>query len=178
MKCPHCGYQHSKVIDSRSTSAGTRRRRQCLKCGYRFTTYEHVHANGLLVVKKDGRREEFSREKLSSGLRKACAKRPVDEASIEKVVDDIEQKLQGMGKREASTAVIGELVMQHLERLDRVAYIRFASVYRDFADIRTFKKAIDALVQSQEAESTASQLPLIPRDAIDHDPVTRSRKGG
>jgi transcriptional repressor NrdR len=175
MKCPHCGYQHSKVIDSRSTSAGTRRRRQCLKCGYRFTTYEHVHANGLLVVKKDGRREEFSREKLSSGLRKACAKRPVDEASIEKVVDDIEQKLQRMGKREASTSVIGELVMQHLERLDRVAYVRFASVYRDFADIQTFKKAIDALVQSQETESPPSQLPLIPCEPLDRDALRASR---
>ena len=179
MKCPHCGYQDSKVIESRGASAGIRRRRQCLECGFRFTTYERLQSNALTIVKKDGRREEFNRDKLAAGLRKACAKRPVDEESIEQTVDDIEQTLQEMGKAEAPSSLIGELVMQHLQRLDRVAYIRFASVYRDFADIETFKQAIDALVQSQEEEGIPAQLPLIPRITLrNYSEGRRARKGG
>ena len=178
MKCPHCEYQDSRVIESRSTSAGIRRRRQCLQCGFRFTTYERIQTNSLAIVKKDGRREEFSRDKLAVGLHKACAKRPVDEESIERAVDEIEQTLQEMGKIEAPSSIIGELVMQHLQQLDRVAYIRFASVYRDFADVETFKEAIDALVQSQESESVPAQLPLIPRGTLRDDNGRKAQTGG
>jgi len=164
MQCPYCDYQDSKVIDSRSISAGVRRRRQCLHCGRRFTTYERIQAESFLVVKKDGRREEFSRDKLTAGIRKACTKRPIAYENIERLVDDIEHQLHQMGKVEVPGSIIGELVMERLSRLDRVAYIRFASIYRDFADIETFKKEVDALVEIEEVKPPSAQLPLISQD--------------
>ena len=162
MRCPYCDYQDSKVIDSRSTATGIRRRRQCLHCSTRFTTYEQVHSDTFLVVKKDGRREEFSRDKLTLGIRKACVKRPIASESIEHLVEQIEEELQQQNKVEVSSQVIGEMVMERLRLLDRVAYIRFASVYRDFADIETFKEEVDALIQGHEEAPTSVQLPMMP----------------
>jgi transcriptional repressor NrdR len=162
MKCPYCGYQDSKVIDSRSIGAGIRRRRQCLHCSSRFTTYERVHADSFLVIKKDGRREEFNRDKLTGGIHKACAKRPVSNEAIERVVDEIEKELHQLGKGELPSSLIGELVMERLRELDRIAFIRFASVYREFADIETFREEVDALVV-REAAPCPAQLPLFSR---------------
>jgi len=167
MKCPYCGYQDSKVIDSRGVSEGVRRRRECLHCGSRFTTYERVHANSFLVIKKDGRREEFNRDKLTVGIRKACAKRPIANETIERLVDQIEEELHHLGKVEIPSILIGNLVMGRLREIDRIAYIRFASVYREFTDVENFKEEVDALVQGQEVgEKLAAQLPLIPRKEV------------
>lgn len=164
MNCPYCQYKDSKVIDSRAINEGVRRRRQCLHCGSRFTTYERLQANSFLVVKKDGRREEFSRDKLTAGIRKACTKRPIADGDIEQLVDRIEEELHQLGRIEVPSATIGGLVMGHLRELDRIAYIRFASVYREFADVESFKQEIDALFQPQEPRISAAQLPLIPRE--------------
>ena len=175
MKCPYCEYQDSKVIDSRSVNEGVRRRRQCLHCGSRFTTYERVQAASFLVVKKDGRREEFSRDKLTTGIRKACTKRSIANEDIERLVDKVEEELHQLGKVEVSSTTVGGLVMEHLRELDRIAYIRFASVYREFADVESFKQEVDALVQGQGKIPTA-QLPLI---APEESPVsTKSRTRG
>jgi transcriptional repressor NrdR len=164
MNCPYCQYKDSKVIDSRGVNEGVRRRRECLRCGARFTTYERLQVNSFLVAKKDGRREEFSRDKLTTGIRKACAKRPVANEDIERLVDRIEEELHQLGRIEVPSATIGGLVMGHLRELDRIAYIRFASVYRQFADVESFKQEIDALVQPQEPAISAAQLPLIPQE--------------
>ncbi len=145
MRCPHCDHTDSKVIDSRDAGARHRRRRECLACESRFTTYEQLHMRAPAVVKRDGRREEFLRDKLRASLVKACAKRPLPVGSIEKVVDDIERRVGESGRAELSSLAIGEIAMEKLAALDRVAYIRFASVYRDFRDIESFKKAVDAL---------------------------------
>jgi len=141
MLCPYCGYEESKVTDKRDVEKETRRRRECLKCKKRFTTYERIEPLEIFVVKKDGRRELFSREKLKTGIVKACEKRPVEIEKIEKVVNEIEEKLKQHGK-EVESRIIGELVVNALKKLDKVAYIRFASVYRDFQDLQDFKKEI------------------------------------
>ena len=156
MRCPYCGSSDSKVTDSRNVENGIRRRRECQDCGRRFTTYERVNVNALMVTKRDNRREEFDREKLASGVRKACAKRPVPAHAIEKMVEDIEGELQGRG--EVATSVIGEAVMEQLKNLDRVAYIRYASVYRDFQDIESFEQAVKDL---REGRGTQLTLPHI-----------------
>jgi len=161
MKCPYCGFQDSKVVDSRGIDDGIRRRRQCLHCDARFTTYERFHADSFMVIKKDGRREEFNRDKLTAGIRKACAKRPVSNEEIEHVVDKIEEDLHHLGKVEVPSSTVGELVIKHLKDVDRIAYIRFASVYREFADVESFREEIDALMHSQE-KTPATQLALIP----------------
>lgn len=176
MICPYCAYGDSKVIDSRDTGEVIRRRRECLRCGLRFTTHESVDTTALMVIKRDGRREEFNREKLSSGIRKACAKRPLPTGTIEKVVDDIEAQLHKLGKAEVSSSLIGEIVMERLKNLDRIAYIRFASVYREFADIDSFKKEIDALLEAREA--TPTQLPLIVGEKAMPKPPRTRRQGG
>lgn len=173
MMCPYCDYQDSKVIDSRSINGGVRRRRQCLRCGSRFTTYERVQANSFLVLKKDGRREEFNRDKLNKGIRKACTKRSIASEAIERLVDRIESELHQSGKVEVNSSIIGGLVMDYLRELDRIAYIRFASVYREFADVEHFKQEVDALVRSGEKIPSA-QLPLIPQGEI---LATAKRKG-
>ena len=150
MRCPYCEHTNSRVIDSRDSGDGIRRRRQCLKCERRFTTYEYVQMRTMMVVKRDGRREEFQREKLFASLAKACAKRPLPVGTIEKTLDEIETALSESGRAEVRARAIGELVMDKLRELDRVAYIRFASVYRDFSDIESFKQEIDALLDSGE----------------------------
>jgi transcriptional repressor NrdR len=143
MKCPFCSYAETKVIDTRETAEEiTRRRRECLKCHKRFTTYEKLENFNLRVIKKDGNRESFDREKLKRGLLKACEKRPISLAEIDKVVDDIEKALRNKKLPEVRSAFIGELVMKHLKKLDSVAYIRFASVYRSFQDIHEFEKEV------------------------------------
>ncbi|MFC1980462.1 transcriptional regulator NrdR [Chloroflexota bacterium] len=175
MNCPYCGYHDSKVVDSRDVNEGIRRRRQCLECDHRFTTYERLQPAGLFVTKKDGRLEEFSRDKLLSGIRKACEKRPLHIGAVDKLVDDIEAKLYRLGKAEIPNAVIGDMVMEGLKGLDYIAYIRFASVYRDFTDITTLKQAVDTLVDSgTEVSHTDEQLPLLPSGVAAG--VTRSRR--
>ena len=158
MKCPHCGYIDSKVIDSRDVNETIRRRRECLGCGFRFTTHERIQTSNPVIIKKDQRREEFSREKLATGIRKACEKRPLPTGATEKLVDEIESELHSLGKAEIPSSVVGEIVMEKLKKLDHIAYIRFASVYRDFADITSLKREVDTLIA---AKDIASQLPLI-----------------
>lgn len=150
------------MIDSRSVSGAIRRRRKCSQCGSRFTTYERPQETVFLVVKKDGQREEFNREKLVTGIRKACAKRPVSVETIERAVDDIEAHLHKLGKGEVATSVIGDMVMERLRQLDGVAYIRFASVYRDFADIEEVKQEADAYSRLAVPSRDRAQLPLFP----------------
>jgi transcriptional repressor NrdR len=162
MKCPYCNRGDSKVIDSRDVSDAIRRRRECLECGARFTTYERMQTAPMLVVKKDGRREEFSRDKIVSGIRKACAKRPVSQETIEQMVDDIEDQLRKSGKGEVTAPVIGDMVMERLRQLDGVAYIRFASVYRDFADIDEIREEMETYAKLNALRRDTSQLPLFP----------------
>jgi transcriptional repressor NrdR len=141
MICPFCLHEETKVVDKRDNESITRRRRECLKCKKRFSTLEKVEIVALRVVKKDGRREEFDREKVRKGIERACEKRPISAEEIDKMLASIEEKLRKMGKEVKSTA-IGELVSRELKKADKVAYIRFASVYRDFRDVGDFKKEI------------------------------------
>ncbi len=166
MKCPYCGDSESKVIDSRDVGDGIRRRRQCLRCQARFTTYEQPQLRNLFVIKKDGRREEFNRDKLLTGVRKACEKRPLPTGKIDKLVDDIEAELYRLGKTEIPSSLIGDMVMERLHNLDHIAYIRFASVYREFADIATLKQAVDTLVDTRARRPPAGQLPLLPEEEL------------
>ncbi|MCS7207719.1 MAG: transcriptional regulator NrdR [Dehalococcoidia bacterium] len=159
MRCPRCGHPDSRVVDSRDAEEGIRRRRECARCGLRYTTYERVQTTALLVVKRDGRREEFNREKVKRGMLIACTKRPVPVDAIDKAVEAIEQDLQRLGRAEVPSSLIGEMVMEHLKRLDRVAYVRFASVYRNFQDVGSFREAVDAL-EGEQAKPPAGQLPL------------------
>ncbi len=148
MKCPYCGYAESKVIDSRPAEEGStiRRRRECLACGKRFTTYEIMERLPLVVVKRDGSRQSFDRVKVINGLVRACEKRPVTLSQLEAIADEIEAELQGALEREISTEEIGEMVMERLKDLDEVAYVRFASVYRQFKDIHTFMEELTKLL--------------------------------
>ena len=141
MQCPYCRHEETKVVDKRDVDNLTRRRRECLKCKKRFNTLEEVEGIHLRVVKKDGRREDFDREKIKRGLIKACEKRPISAEKIEEMLNMIEEKLQKHGK-EVTSSLIGELVSRELKKTDKVAYIRFASVYRDFTDLADFKKEI------------------------------------
>lgn len=152
MKCPFCGYIEDKVIDSRLSQDGntTRRRRECLQCAKRFTTYERVEDTLPLVVKKDGTRETFDRTKILGGVVKACEKRPVSIEEIEKAADRLEQKFLDMGDREIQSSVIGEAVMEELKGLDEVAYVRFASVYREFRDINEFMSELKELLDTKK----------------------------
>jgi transcriptional repressor NrdR len=164
MKCPHCGYSDSKVLDSRDVDDGVRRRRQCLSCDTRFTTYERVQRTGLFVIKKDKRRELFDKGKLLSGIRKAFEKRPVAANTIDKIADDIETELYKQGRQEVQSEIIGDMVMTRLKQIDQIAYIRFASVYRDFADITKLKQEVDNLARGIGRSVPAEQLPLIPEN--------------
>ncbi|KAF0189683.1 MAG: transcriptional regulator [Desulfobulbaceae bacterium] len=148
MKCPYCGHLDNKVIDSRlnKESTITRRRRSCLSCNQRFTTYERLEVMMPVLVKKDGRREVWDRQKMVSGLEKACEKRPVSCDEIDSFVDEIEKKLQDLGLKEVSSQVIGEWVMEGLPSLDEVAYVRFASVYRQFKDVSEFVDELKTLI--------------------------------
>ena len=152
MKCPYCGHLGDKVVDSRESREGEviRRRRECLECGKRFTSYERIDEIPYMVVKKDGRRERFERQKVVSGLLKACEKRPVSVAALERVADRIEAALVDRAERELSTHEIGSMVMDDLRRLDKVAYVRFASVYRHFRDIGEFMTELKDLLGAKE----------------------------
>lgn len=148
MKCPHCG-KTTKVLESRESEHGLRRRRECEKCGKRFTTYERTEATNVLVVKRNGEREMFSRDKLRNGVIKSIQKRPVSSAQIDKMLDDIEEDLKKSRGGEVASTRVGELVMQKLKRLDKVAYIRFASVYLDFKDPEDFEAATKELLKKR-----------------------------
>jgi len=145
MICPYCSSNETKVVDKRDSETITKRRRECLKCSKRFNTKEDVEKAELKIVKKDGRREDFSPEKIRKGIMTACEKRPINNEIINKLVSDVEEKLRKLGEKEIQTRAIGELVSEELKKIDNVAYIRFASVYRDFTDISDFKKEINQL---------------------------------
>lgn len=151
MKCPYCGYVESKVVDSRSAEddISIRRRRECLSCSKRYTTYEKVENIPILVIKKNMNREYFERDKIVSGLIKACQKRPVSRQQIENIADEIEKKINNKMFTEVSSEYIGEMIMENLKNLDEVAYVRFASVYRQFKDINTFMEEIKNLIQDK-----------------------------
>ncbi|MBI2558064.1 transcriptional repressor NrdR [Candidatus Woesearchaeota archaeon] len=147
MKCPYCNYEETQVIDTRETEnlEATRRRRECLKCSKRFTTYERVEEADIIVVKKDGRRERFERKKLVDGILKACEKRNIPLEKIEKIVDEVESDLRKRDSVEVESKVIGEIAMKKLKTLDKIAYIRFASVYREFEDLDRFEEELEKL---------------------------------
>ncbi len=149
MKCPYCEHEESKVIDSRPTDEGEaiRRRRECLDCGKRFTTYEKIENIQLMVIKKDGKREQFDRQKLLSGIQRSCEKRPVPVSAMEHIVNEIENAAQNLLEREVKTEQLGEMVMEKLKNLDEVAYVRFASVYRQFTDVNTFIDEVNKLLK-------------------------------
>ena len=151
MKCPYCGYQESKVVDSRHSEDGQsiRRRRECLSCQKRFTTYETVESLPMVVIKRDNSRQSFDRNKVLNGMLRACEKRTVAMADLEAAADEIEQIIQNSLDREVSTAQIGELVMERLKPLDEVAYVRFASVYRQFKDINSFMRELNKILEEK-----------------------------
>lgn len=152
MKCPFCENPETKVIDSRPTEDGhaIRRRRGCERCGKRFTTYEKIEESIIMIIKKDGKREAFDRDKVANGIIKACEKRPVPMAEIERMTNDIERGLNNLMEKEVKSEFIGELVMDELKKVDEVAYVRFASVYRQFTDVNTFIKEIEKLVGNKD----------------------------
>jgi len=153
MRCPFCASPNSRVIDTRAAEGGIRRRRECEDCSRRFTTYERVAPLRLMVVKQDGRREPFDRDKILKGVQIACGKRPVPVEAIEEVVSSIESELYHRGSREVTSREIGEMVMQNLRRLDEVAYIRFATIYRRFADVEDLADEIEALLERRQREA-------------------------
>ena len=159
MKCPYCGFAQDRVVDSRESKEADsiRRRRECERCNKRFTTYERLDEIPYMVVKKDGRREKFERQKVLSGLLRACEKRPVSAGKLEAIVDETEAFLMDSPERERSTSQIGELIMDQLRTIDKVAYIRFASVYRDFKDVREFKEELEQLLSTRDAAKTGKR---------------------
>ncbi len=160
MKCPYCGFAQDRVVDSRESKEADsiRRRRECEGCQKRFTTYERIDEIPYLVVKKDGRREKFERQKVLSGLLRACEKRPVPAAKLESIVNEVETFLIDSPERERSTSELGELIMDRLKVIDTVAYIRFASVYRDFTDVQKFKEELEQLLSSKESGAKRREL--------------------
>lgn len=167
MKCPYCGHVDTRVTDSRESEDGIRRRRECLAsdCGRRFTTYERVQIAPLTVVKKDGRREEFSREKIRTGIRRSCAKLPVSEAEIAAIVDDVESTLYSAGQSEVPAPEIGDMVMERLRELNHVAYVRFASHYRDFLSLEDLMQEFERMAATPRRpgrRAGAAQPPLLP----------------
>ncbi len=157
MKCPFCASTRSRVVDTRSAEEGIRRRRECLDCGRRFTTYERVAPLRLMVIKQDGRREPFDRNKILHGVQIACGKRPISTDAIEELVSGIESELYHRGSREVTSQEIGEMVMQNLRRLDEVAYIRFATIYRQFADVEDLSEEIKNLIERRRREEILKQ---------------------
>ena len=151
MKCPFCWYDDSKVLDTRPTDEGNtiRRRRECLKCQKRFTTYEKIEQSPIMVIKKDGNRQAFDREKIIRGMIKSCEKRPVSAADIEEAVNNIEKKIENSMKKEISSLEVGEMVMDELKDLDEVSYVRFASVYREFKDLQSFIDELENFVKKK-----------------------------
>jgi transcriptional repressor NrdR len=155
MKCPFCGFLEDKVVDSRESKDGgsIRRRRECLSCNRRFTSYEKIDEIPYMVVKKDGRREPFERNKILSGLFRACEKRPISTAQLEKIVDEVEKQVQDTVERELPTTEIGKIIMQKLKELDKVAYVRFASVYLEFEDVSEFMSELKFLVKARDKQT-------------------------
>ncbi|CAG7584911.1 transcriptional regulator NrdR [Peptoniphilus senegalensis] len=151
MKCPFCGYDDSKVLDTRPTDEGytIRRRRECLKCQKRFTTYEKIEKSPVMVIKKDGNRQAFDREKIIRGMIKSCEKRPVSADEIEEAVNNIEKKIENSMRREITSLEVGEMVMDELKDLDEVSYVRFASVYREFKDLQSFVDELENFVKKK-----------------------------
>jgi transcriptional repressor NrdR len=171
MKCPYCGYFESRVTDSRDQGGTIHRRRRCEKCFQRFSTVEHVVLSELTVVKRDGRREPFKREKVADGLQRACQKRPIPVGELEAIVDDVESELYKLGQAEVESRVIGEMVMDRLRKLDDIAYIRFASVYRSYPDIQAMRQELDQLLATPAPADESAEA-----DAIGK-PHTASRAG-
>src|SRR5687767_14300684 len=170
MRCPFCGHSDTKVTDSRESDDGIRRRRECLECGRRFTTYERVQAAPLTIVKKDGRREEFDREKVLAGIRRSCAKLPVSAADITAIVDDIETALHARGAVEVTSTEVGDMVMERLRELNHVAYVRFASHYRNFLSLEELQAEFERLNTSPRRSpqrAGAAQPPLLPPTALE-----------
>ena len=161
MKCPFCGFENDKVVDSRESKEGEsiRRRRECLKCEKRFTTYERIDEIPYMVVKKDGRREKFERQKILAGVLRACEKRPISMGKMEQIVNDVEQYVVDSPERERTTSEIGELIMERLKQIDKVAYIRFASVYRDFKDVDEFRSELERLLGREEKQKAGKAKP-------------------
>jgi transcriptional repressor NrdR len=155
MKCPFCGFENDKVVDSRESKEGEsiRRRRECLKCEKRFTTYERIDEIPYMVVKKDGRREKFERQKVLAGLLRACEKRPISMGKMEQIVNEVEQFVIDSPERERTASELGEQIMNNLKQIDKVAYIRFASVYRDFKDVGEFHSELESLLNNKEDKS-------------------------
>ena len=165
MRCPYCSFDDTKVTDSRESDDGIRRRRECLDCGRRFTTYERVVVAPLVVVKKDGRREEFSREKVRAGIRRSCAKLPISGRDIDAIVDEIEAALNASGAGEVSSTEIGDLAMERLRELNHVAYVRFAAHYRDFLSLEELQEEFERLASAPRRSprrTGANQPPLLP----------------
>lgn len=160
MKCPSCNYSQTSVTDSRVIDDGLaiRRRRECDRCGYRFTTIEEVDILNLSVIKRDGRREPYSREKMETGIRKALEKRSITSAALKRLVGQIERDVQQRGRTEITSAQIGEIVMKRLQRVDQVAYIRFASVYRQFQDVESFKRELNHLLKKKPRTTTKRRM--------------------
>jgi transcriptional repressor NrdR len=154
MKCPICLYQDTKVIDSRVASDGfsIRRRRECLKCGFRFSTFEEIEILGLTIVKRDGRKEVYNRDKLIRGLKKSLEKRPVTEEKFKKLVNSIERDLQVLRKSEVTSLTIGKIIMKNLKKVDQIAFIRFASVYQQFKDVQTFQRELNKLLKNKKVK--------------------------
>ncbi len=175
MRCPYCQHPDTRVIDSRDAESGIRRRRECERCQSRFTTYERIETQALYVIKKDGRREEFDRAKLYGGIRIACAKRPLPTGTVDRVANDVEAELRRMGRAEVHSSLIGELVMERLRALDHIAYVRFASVYREFTDLETLREEVERLASGRDRQpAPANQLSLLPEE---QEPLRRGRRG-
>jgi len=157
VKCPYCGYKEDKVVDSRATAeeSAVRRRRECLNCGKRFTTYEYIEEVSLMVIKKDGRREPFDRKKILSGIIRACEKRPIGMEKMEEIITQIERAVQKKSDREVHSSRVGELVMEKLKALDDVAYVRFASVYRQFKDVGQFMVELKDILGKEKRKTQA-----------------------
>lgn len=162
MKCPFCGYTGSRVKDSRDVGDAIHRRRECEQCKGRFSTYERVEKSQLMIVKRDQRREPFDRQKLFMGISKACEKRPLSVAEIESSVEEIEQELYRQGKHELPSSAIGEIVMDRLRHMDKIAYIRFASVYRSFNDVETMLEELQDLLHRKQADVETQERPAVP----------------
>ena len=178
MECPHCGHGDSRVTDSRDTSAEIRRRRECAACGARFTTYERFQQTTLTVEKRDGRREEFDRDKLLRSVRLACVKRLLPTGALDRLADEIEEDLRRIGRAEVKASRVGEIAIERLRALDPVAYLRYASVYRDFADLGAFIREIQALESPMQAPTADpdEQLTLIPSESA-APPKPHARRG-
>jgi transcriptional repressor NrdR len=177
MNCPFCNNPDTRVTDSRPDSDGIRRRRECLACGQRFSTVERVELGGVVLVKKDGRREEFDRGKIMAGVRKACEKRPIPSGAVEALADDVEKAVVALNKAEVPSSLVGEMVMERLRALDHIAYIRFASVYRAFADVDALEQELEALKAGwPRRDVPPDQLPLLPEAAPGTQPAPRKRQ--